>query len=82
MKKLMALTADIMDYDILINALLDNILEYKAAESKEESLLQLDISCHMLCLKAAIDKAGGLDNFNKRMDDLERTDNFFKPSQQ
>lgn len=78
----MALTAHVMSYDILINALLDNILEYKASESKEEVLAQLDISCHMLCLKGAIDKAGGVENFNKRMDDLERTDSFFKPSQQ
>jgi hypothetical protein len=82
MKKLMALTAHVMSYDILINTLLDNILEYKAAESKEEALAQLDISCHMICLKGAIDKVGGVENFNKRMDDLERTDSFFKPSQQ
>jgi hypothetical protein len=82
MKKLMAITADIMDYDILINALFDNILEYKSAESKEASLLQLEISCHMFSLKTAVDKVGGIENFNKRMDELERTDNFFNPSQQ
>jgi hypothetical protein len=36
----------------------------------------------MFSLKTAIDKVGGIENFNKRMDELERTDNFFNPSQQ
>ena len=78
----MALTADIMTYDLLVDALFDTLLEYKAAESKEDALPQLEISCHMICLKSSIDKVGGIENFNKRMDDLERTDNFFNPSQQ
>jgi hypothetical protein len=43
---------------------------------------QIEIGCHMICLKSSINKVGGIENFNKRMDDLERKDNFFKPSQQ
>jgi|LakMenEpi06Jul12_1017403.scaffolds.fasta_scaffold00929_2 hypothetical protein len=82
MKNLMILTADMMSYDMLIEALFDNLLEYRTSESKEKMLDQIEIGCHMICLKSSIDKVGGIENFNKRMDDLERKDNFFKPSQQ
>jgi hypothetical protein len=82
MKKLMMITAEIMSYDMLVDALFDNLLEYRTSESKQKMLDQIEIGCHMICLKSSIDKVGGIENFNKRMDDLERKDNFFKPSEQ
>ena len=38
------------------------------------------ISAHMVCLKEAIELEGGVEQFNSRMDNIQRADKFFKPS--
>lgn len=55
--------------------------EYKDNPSKDLHE-KISMQAHMMCLKEAIELQGGVESLTKRLDDLEKADNFFKPSAQ
>ena len=55
--------------------------EYKDNPSKDLHE-KITMQAHMICLKEAIQLQGGVESLTKRLDELEKADNFFKPSAQ
>lgn len=79
MKELMMIMANVMPMESLIETLGDDCKEYSLIPS-EELKQKILIGAHMVCLKEAIELSGGVEQFNSKMDHIQRADKFFKPS--
>ena len=79
MKELMYMLADIMPMETMIESLGEDCKEYNLIPS-DELKSKIIMGAHMICLKEAIEKEGGLDNLTKRLGELEKADKIFKPS--
>ena len=79
MKELMYLLADAMPMEAMIEALGEDCKEFNLIPS-EDLKKKIILGAHMICLKEAIESEGGIENLTKRMGELKKADDFFKPS--
>jgi hypothetical protein len=79
MKELMYMLANAMPIETIIESLGEDCKEYNLIPS-DELKQKITMGAHMICLKEAIEKEGGIDKLTKRMAELERADNLLKPS--
>lgn len=81
MKQLMYALAEAMSFEDMVLMMSRFCNEYKDNPSNELQE-KITMQAHMMCLKEAISLQGGVGNLAKRMEELEKADQFFKPSQQ
>lgn len=79
MKELMMVMASVMPIETLIESLGDDCKEYSLIPS-EDLKQKIIMGAHMVCLKEAIELSGGVEQFNSKLNDIQRADKFFKPS--
>lgn len=71
--------ANVMSMESLIETLGDDCKEYSLIPS-EDLKQKIIMGAHMVCLKEAIELSGGVEQFNSKMDHIQRADKFFIPS--
>lgn len=81
MKQLMYALAEAMSFEDMVLMMSKFCNEYKDDPSKDLHE-KITMQAHMICLKEAIEMQGGIDNLTKRLDELQKADEFFKPSPQ
>ena len=79
MKELMYMLADAMPMNAMIESLGEDCKEFNLIPS-DELKQKIIMGAHMICLKEAIEKEGGIDKLTKRLGELERADNLLKPT--
>lgn len=77
--KLMIMLTEVMPFETMIESLADDCLTYKMAPT-EELKSKIIMGAHMVCLKEAINQEGGVEALDKRIEDLKKADEFFKPN--
>lgn len=77
----MYLLADSMSFEDMVMLMSKFCNEYKDNPS-DDLQEKITLQAHMMCLKEAIHLQGGIESLTKRLDELQKADEFFKPSQQ
>lgn len=80
-KNLMMALAEVMPFEAMVDNILEDCQEYKLVPT-EDLRKKIIMNSHMICLKEAMDLEGGFENLSKRLKDLKKANDFFKPSLQ